>query len=83
MVLLPCLILFTQSQYKEHKSWIGWKWMALTAIFMLWFHVNSQWDIEYREQEEALGIVMTRAETNILNPNKSNIPKTNEYSNIL
>ena len=25
----------------------------------------------------------TRAKTNIINPNESNIPKTNEYSNIL
>ena len=25
----------------------------------------------------------TRAKTNVLNPNESNIPKTNEYSNIL
>jgi len=26
--------------------------------------------------------LITRAKTNVLNPNESNIPKTNEYSNI-
>jgi len=58
-------------------------WMKTVLQYII-FMRDARFQREDREEHKTDFVVaISRAKTNILNPNESNIPKTNKYSNIL